>query len=467
MEQATLQHFIENTWDQSIIPSLMEYIRIPNKSPAFDAQWKANGHMDKAMQLIYRWCEQHAARDMQMEIIEVEGRTPLLFIEIPGEINETVLLYGHMDKQPEMLGWEEGLGPWQPVLRSDKLYGRGGADDGYSVFAALTAINALQQQNIAHPRCIIIIEASEESGSTDLPFYIEQLKARIGEPKLVICLDSGCANYQQIWSTTSLRGIINGVLHVNILTEGVHSGYASGIVPSSFRIIRELLDRVEDVNTGKILLPELQVDIPSQRLEQVQQTAKIVGEGVKRSQPFVEGAQAMSDDIPELLLNRTWRATLSVIGADGLPACADAGNVLRPYTHVKLSFRVPPSCDVTRAAQAIKQTLERDPPYGAKVQFDLEDCGSGWDAPVLAAWLASAVEDASQRYYGKPAMYMGEGGSIPFMGMLGKMFPQAQFFITGVLGPKSNAHGPNEFLHIPMGKKLTCCVAEVLAKVTG
>ena len=461
MNSQQLKKFVDRTWDESILSRLEEYIRIPNKSPAFDPDWQQHGYMQQAMALIEEWCAEHAALEMKMEVVELAGRTPLLFIEIPGQSDETVLLYGHMDKQPEMVGWEEGLAPWKPVRRGDKLYGRGGADDGYAVFAALTAINALQQQSIAHGRCVIIIEACEESGSYDLPFYIDALKERIGSPSLIVCLDSGCANYKQLWVTTNLRGMFTADLTVEILREGIHSGYGSGIVPSSFRIARQLLSRIEDEQSGQ-LLDELYVDIPEQRQQQVRQVAEMLDGKLPRAYPFVEGATPVTDDTYELLLNRAWRPTLSIIGIDGIPALQDAGNVLRPKTTLKLSFRLAPTCHAEHAAQLVKRTLETDPPYGAKVTVNIDNAESGWNAPIEKAWLTDALEEASHTYFEKSARYIGEGGSIPFMGMLGEKFPQAQFFITGVLGPKSNAHGPNEFLHIPMAKKLTCCVAHVL-----
>lgn len=464
MNTKQLKQYVEKTWDDSIIPALVEYIKIPNKSPIFDAKWKANGYMDQAMQLLYNWCEQHAVKDMQMEIVQLPGLTPLLFIDIPGQIDDTVLLYGHMDKQPEMVGWEPDLGPWKPVLRGDKLYGRGGADDGYSTFASLTAVKALQEQGIPHARCVIIIEGSEESGSEDLPEYIEHLQDRIGKPSLVVCLDSGASNYKQLWVTTNLRGLIGGELTVKILTEGVHSGYASGIVPSVFRIVRQLLSRIEDEATGEMLLPELKATIPQQRIEQARVTAQVVGEGIVRAQPFVTGAKPMGDDITDLILNRSWRAALAITGIEGIPALENAGSVLLPSISVMLSLRLPPTCDSEAAVQAVKKALEADPPYNAHVEFQTHKEGAGWNAPDLAPWLENALAEASEAYFAAPAMYLGEGGSIPFMGMLGRKFPEAQFFITGVLGPKSNAHGPNEFLHIPMGKNLTCCVAHVLAK---
>lgn len=465
MNKQQIQNFTNALWDDSIVPELIEYIKIPCKSPMFDPDWQQHGYLDAAMQQFVQWAQNNAPKDMQLELVQLPKRTPLLFIEIPGQIDETILLYGHMDKQPEMTGWDDDLGPWKPVLRDDKLYGRGGADDGYALFASLTAILALQQQNIPHARCVIIIEASEESGSTDLPFYIDHLADRIGQPNLVICLDSGAGDYDRMWSTTSLRGVMVGDLTVQIMTEGMHSGAASGVVPDSFRICRELLSRIEDENTGEIKLTECKTEIPKQRVEQAKLAAKILGDKVHASFPFVDNnVKSVGANPEQNLLLRSWHPTLVVTGVDGAPKVENAGNVLRPYTQLRLSFRFPPTCDPKRAAKVIKQTLEQDPPYNAKVKFEIQGgAEAGWNAPEVADWLHQAANTASQNFFGAETVYFGEGGSIPFMGMLGEKFPQAQFLITGVLGPKSNAHGPNEFLHIPMGKKLTCCVADVIA----
>ena len=461
MDNAVATELIESTWDRSITPSLIDYIRIPNKSPAFDPDWKKNGYMDEAVTLISDWCRANAIDDMALEVIQLEGRTPLIYIDVPGVGEDCVVLYGHLDKQPEMVGWHEGLGPWSPVLDGDRLYGRGGADDGYSAFASLTAIRAVRAAGGQHARCVVIIEACEESGSFDLPHYIDYLQDRIGTPSLVICLDSGCGNYDQLWCTTSLRGIVAGNLEVRVLDEGVHSGDASGIVPSSFRILRQLLDRIDDSTTGTILLDALQVAIPSQRLRQAEVVAQVLGEAVHDKFPW-RGDMRPAATGTEAVLNRSWRPALSVIGMEGLPALQDAGNVLRPMTTIKLSLRIPPMVDAEVASQALKSALEHDPPSGADVRFVAEKGAAGWNAPPLEAWLEEACESASNTHFGKGAVWMGEGGTIPFMGMLGEKFPQAEFMVTGVLGPASNAHGPNEFLHIPCAKRLTACVAQVL-----
>ncbi|MBL8271119.1 M20 family metallopeptidase [Steroidobacter sp.] len=469
MNTEQLLRFVGNVWDQSIVPTLCEYIRIPNKSAHFDTEWEKHGHMDAAAELLRQWCEANALPGMKLEIVRLPGRTPLLYIDVPAtgdkaqSSNECVLMYGHMDKQPEFTGWAEGLGPWTPVIRNGRLYGRGGADDGYAVFGSLLALKALAEQKIPHTRCVILIEGSEESGSPDLPAYIDALADRIGEPSLVVCLDAECGNYDQFWCTTSLRGNLTGTLRVDVLREGVHSGMASGIAASSLRVARTVLERIEDSTTGRIKLDELHTKIPEDRVVQAKAAADTLGSEVYRKVPFVEGMQPMDKDPAELLLNSTWRPTLSVTGVDGIPSLPNAGNVLRPYTAFKLSFRIPPQVDPERASRAIKETLERDPPYGAKVSFDVDPGAEGWNAPSTAPWLAAAMSAASKNFFGKDAMYMGIGGTIPFMGMLSAKFPKTQFLVTGVLGPQSNAHGPNEFLDIETGKKVTACVAQVVA----
>ena len=464
MDSKQARTLVERVWDDTIVPTLVEYIRIPNKSPHFDSAWAEHGYMDSAVDLIAGWCRGRPIEGLTVEVVRLEGRTPLIYMEVPGASDATVLLYGHLDKQPEMVGWREGLGPWQPVLDGDRLYGRGGADDGYAAFASLTAIEALQAQNVPHARCVIVIEACEESGSYDLPHYIDHLAERIGTPELVICLDSGAGNYDQLWLTTSLRGFAMGNLRVETVTEGVHSGDASGIVPSSFRVARQLLSRIEDQETGVIHPQAFQVEIPAERREQARRAAEVLGTQVYEKFPFVEGARPMGDDPAQLIVNRTWTAALSVTGAAGLPALADAGNVLRPQTTLKLSLRLPPTCEPKKALRALENILVTDAPYDVRVAFEETECAPGWNAPPLAPWLEEAVDEASRTYFGKGCVLMGEGGTIPFMGMLSDKFPEAQFVITGVLGPASNAHGPNEFLHIPMGKRLTCCMAHVLAR---
>lgn len=464
MDAGTVTDYTNGVWE-GIVPVLHDYIAIPNVSLDFDPEWREHGFMAEAVDLIAGWCRDRPIPGMTLDVMELPGRTPMIVIEIPpangGAAGDTVLLYGHLDKQPEMEGWREGLGPWTPVLDGDRLYGRGGADDGYAAFASLTAIEAVHAAGGAHTRCVVLIEASEESGSPDLPAYIDALADTIGTPSLVVCLDSGCIDYDRMWVTTSLRGMVMGRLTVDIVTEGLHSGDASGMVPSSFRIARQLLDRVERADTGELLLPELIVDIPQGRLDEAAATAAEIG-AIADHYPFVDGAGPTTDDPAEQLLARTWRGTLSVVGADGFPPAARAGNVLRPSTTLKLSFRLPPTADPAAALEAITTALESDAPYGARVRFHDTDAAPGWNAPATAPWLETALDAASTASFGSGARSFGEGGSIPFMGMLGEKFPDAQFVITGVLGPDANAHGPNEYLHVPTARKLTMSVAHLL-----
>ncbi|HVQ73944.1 MAG TPA: M20/M25/M40 family metallo-hydrolase [Candidatus Binatia bacterium] len=459
--EETLQ-FVKRRWEEDVLPALSQYIEIPAKSPAFDPEWSAHGHIDRAVALVEAWSRRRPIEGLNLETFRLPGRTPVILAEVPGTAPETVLLYGHVDKQPEMTGWAEGLGPWTAVRRGDRLYGRGAQDDGYAVFCALTAIEAVQRAGAPHARCVVLIEASEESGSSDLPAYIDALATRIGEPDLVICLDSGCGNYEQLWGTTSLRGLINGVLTVEVLSEGVHSGAASGIVPSSFRIARQLLSRLENEHTGEIAR-DFHVEVPPARVSEARAVSQLMGGEITTRYPLVPGMRTVSDDPTGLLLANTWAPALAITGAGGLPRPEDGGNVLRPFTSLKLSLRLPPTLDAEEAIRRLRALLESDPPYGARVRFAADGASPGWNAPASEPWLLDAIQDASRRHFGQPAMFTGIGGSIPFMAMLGERFPRAQFFITGTGGPGSNAHGPNEFLHVPFAERLTACVADLIA----
>ena len=463
MDLETAVATVDRIWEESALPTLIDYIRIPAKSPAYDAQWAEHGHVAEAVELVASWCR---SRDVgTVEVHELPGRTPVVLVDVPalgdGDPDETVLLYGHLDKQPELTGWRDGLGPWTPVLEGDRLYGRGGADDGYSAFAALSALEAVREAGGSHARCLVLIEASEESGSPDLPAHVEALGDRLGDVDLVVCLDSFAGDYDTMWVTTSLRGLVGLDVRVQVLEEGVHSGVAGGIVPSSFRVLRQLLDRVEDSETGDLLLPELHVDIPEERRREAE-AAVAAGLDPLAGLPFADGTQPEGDDPVELLLASTWQPTMAVVGIEGAPPLDDAGNVLRAQTSVKLSFRLPPTADAHAAADALRAALTTDPPYGATVDLGGDEAASGWAARPTAPWLADALATSSTATFGAPALYTGVGGAIPFINMLGERFPEAQFVVTGVLGPGSNAHGPNEFLHVPTARRLSACVAHAL-----
>jgi acetylornithine deacetylase/succinyl-diaminopimelate desuccinylase-like protein len=463
MNTSQLQQTIAKHWAGSIIEHLQRFIRIPNKSPHFDPEWEAHGHMERAVSLVADWCRAQPIAGLRVEVHRLAGLTPVLLVDIPGELPGTILFYGHLDKQPEFTGWLAGLSPWEPVLREGRLYGRGGADDGYAAFASLAAIAALCEQRIRLPRCVLLIEASEESGSIHLPAHLAALGDALGTPDLVVCLDAECGNYEQLWCTTSLRGNLVGRLHVRVLTEGVHSGLATGIAPVPFRIIEQLLARIENPVSGELLLDELYAPLPRDRREQITAAAGVLGGQVAAKIPFAPGVEPLSDDPAELLINNTWRASLAVTGAEGLPSLPAAGNVLLPEISLKLSVRLPPTCDAARAAAALRAALEAAPPYGAQVRFECAPATSGWNAPVFAPWLEQSMQRASREVFGRDAIHIGAGGTIPFMAMLGERFPRTQFLVTGVLGPQSNAHGPNEFLHLAYAQQLTACVALVLA----
>ena len=470
-EAAALAAFCDAAWDTRIVPALTDYIAIPAKSPMFDTDWSKNGHVERVVRDAAGWVESRKLPGLKLEVVRLEGRTPVIFFELPASgsaSTDTVLLYGHLDKQPEFNGWRKDLGPWTPKYENGLLYGRGGADDGYAIYAAITALEALKAQDMPHPRCVGVIETCEESGSYDLPAYIDALKPRLGQVGLVVCLDSGAGNYDQLWLTTSLRGMASGVLQVQVLDEGIHSGDASGVVPSSFRILRHVLDRLEDSASGELLPRHFHCEIPVQRIEQAQAAAAVLKDEVYKRFPWACGADGgpvlpTTTDPVQVLLRRTWKPTLSVTGVDGFPPLSSAGNVLRPHTAFKLSLRLPPLVDAAAATQRLKALLEDHAPYNAKVTFHPDSSATGWNAPALSPWLERVLNDASQAHYGAPLGYIGQGGTIPLMSMLQAGFPAAQMMVCGVLGPKSNAHGPNEFLHVPYGKKLTAAVAQVVA----
>ena len=452
----------EKFWEEQIVESLSEYIRIPNKSPMFDPNWKSNGYMDEAIAHVTRWVESQQVPGLNLALHELPGRTPTLLLEYPGDINETVLIYGHIDKQPEFSGWYEDLEPWLPVRKKDKLYGRGGADDGYAIYSAISALKSLIAQQAEIPRVVILIEASEESGSPDLPVYMEQLSEDIGTPGLVIALDSTCGNYDQLWITTSLRGMLIGELKVQVLEQGAHSGAAGGIVGSSFRLLRQLISRVEDENTGEILPSFLNEQIPYVRRREAEKAGEVLGDELKTMYTYAGESGPISEDATELILNNTWLASMEVTGMDGIPDLANAGNVLRPHTTAKIALRLPPTTDAMQAKDELTKLLTENSPYKTAVSFELETPNPGWHAPETTPDLEQSLQSASQAYFDAPAIAMGCGGSIPFMEFLANKLPQAQFVVTGVLGPHSNAHGPNEFLHIPTAKKVTACVANLV-----
>jgi acetylornithine deacetylase/succinyl-diaminopimelate desuccinylase-like protein len=480
LDPSALQAHVDSAWAQRIVPELVRYIEVPAKSPMFDPDWAAHGLLERVLQSAADWVRAQPVEGLTLEIVRLNDangvpRTPVLFFEVPASAGkdgtpapasgQTVLMYGHLDKQPEFTGWRSDLGPWTPKIDDGKLYGRGGADDGYAVYASIAAIQALKAQGVAHPRIVGLIETCEESGSADLLPYVDALRPRLGDVGLVICLDSGAGNYDQLWLTTSLRGMASGVLKVEVLTEGIHSGDASGLVPSSFRIMRQVLDRLEDSATGRLLPASFHCEVPVERLAQARATAAVLGEELYKRFPWAHHDCGGSTGAVEALLNRTWRPTLSVTGADGFPEIGSAGNVLRPYTAFKLSLRLPPLVDAAQAVDQLKTLLEDNAPYQARVTFEGKSSATGWNAPATTPWFEDALQSASQAHFGAACGTIGQGGTIPLMNMLSQGFPSAQMMVCGVLGPKSNAHGPNEFLHLDYARRLTASVAQVMARM--
>jgi acetylornithine deacetylase/succinyl-diaminopimelate desuccinylase-like protein len=466
VEQTTVRETVSRLWETEVVASLSGLVRIPALSQAFDADWAANGHLTAAVEHVRGWIAERQLPGATLDVVRLEGRSPVLLVDVPAspgaEDRGTVLLYGHLDKQPPVGGWADGLGPWKPVVRGEKLYGRGSADDGYAAYAATTALEAVHAAGGRHARSVILLETGEESGSPDLPAYLEYVAPRLGEVSLVICLDSGGNDYERLWLTTSLRGLAQVHVTVRVLQSAQHSGLASGIVPSSFRVVRQLLDRIEDAETGEIKLAELNVRIPENRLAEARATAEVAPGAMKQAFPLVHGMRPVSDDEVELMLNNSWRPTLSVIGAAGFPEPANAGNVLRDSTTLALSFRLPPTADSAAALKAVEKALTTDVPYGAQVELAGVEHAGGWNAPDAAPWLSAVLEQVSTEVFGAPWRSVGLGGSIPFMGLLAEKYPQAQFLVTGALGPDSNAHVPDEWLHLGQARRITETVAHTL-----
>ena len=457
---------VAGAWADQVLPSLSGLIEIPALSPAFDASWAAHGQLRAAVGHVRDWIESRDLPGTQCEVIELAGRSPVLLVEVPATPQAagqgTVLLYGHLDKQPPVGGWSQGLGPWQPVVRDGRLYGRGAVDDGYSGYAAVTALEAVAAAGGEHARAVVLLETGEESGSPDLPAYLEHLGGRLGDVTLVVCLDAGGGDYQRLWLTSSLRGIVQATVTVQVLQSPQHSGLASGIVPSSFRIMRQLLDRVEDSATGEIKLGAMAVAIPDAARLAARAAAAARPGALKGLYPLVEGMRPASEDEVELILNNAWRPTLSVLGAAGLPEPAIAGNVLRSSTTLALSFRLPPLADAEAALAELEQVLTTDVPYGARVELSGLAAENGWCAPAAAPWLDAALAQVGQSVFGRPAASIGIGGSVPFMGLLGRLYPQAQFVVTGALGADSNMHVPDEWLNIEFAIQVTEAVAHIL-----
>ncbi len=456
-------------WEETGLPALRATVPIKALSPKFDPNWATTGEIDRMVEFLKTWVDDQYYPRLTAEIIRIPGLTPLLYVDIAGDAPGTVVFYGHGDRQPEFKGWRPGLDPWKAVDERDRLYGRGTADDGYALFAAMGALTILNTQYWSLPRCIILIEMSEESGSPHLTAHLEALKERIGKPDMVACLDAGCGDYKRAWVATSLRGTISFKLGVRVLAQGVHSGEAGGIVPDSMRIMRALLNRLEDAETGRIHLSSANVVIPSDRLRESYAAGNLLGaEALHKLFPLAGATRLMKDEPDLLLVSNAWEPSLTVIGIeDGVPEKdrQSPGNTLRSETIFHCSLRIPPTADPEAVIRELRALLTAPGqiPYNADVTLTINGGYAGWNSKPHASWLEQAIHHGSQAFFGNPPGLMGVGGSIPFVEIFRRMFPDAESIITGILGPESNAHGPNEFAHKPMLKMLTAWLAEILA----
>ena len=468
LDLGSLMDRSDEIWEQSILPSLSEFIEIKALSPLFEPDWANLGELDATIELFCKWLDDQGISGMSYETHRIDDLSPVLLVTIEGTGPGEVIFYSHLDKQPSKSElWSEGLHPLRAVRRDPWLYGRGSVDDGYGGYLCATSIRLLQEAGAPHPRCTLIIETCEESGSFDLPPYLEALSGQLGDPDMVVVMDSGGPDYEHVWMTEALRGLVSGTLSVKVSHEGIHSGNSGGSIPSSFRILRVLLDRVEDSATGRVLIPEMHVEIPREIREKAVALREIVGNSIWEQFPTVDSLRQASDTTEDMIIAMNWAPTLSIIGADGMPSVQVAGNVLRTNTDLKLSFRIPPGVDSDIAIACAKKALEEDPPYGAEVTFTPDSCADGFHAPPLAGSVSDAIHDASMELTGLPPLAIWTGGTIPFMAMMQGKYPEAMFLCTGSSGPGNNAHGPDEKLHIPSSKRLTVTLSATISAICG
>ncbi len=456
----------EKIWEDSILPSLSEFIEIHALSPMFEPNWDEKGELQATIELFTAWLEAQGIEGMSHVTHRIGDHSPVLLVTIEGTGPGEVLFYSHLDKQPSRPElWSEGLHPLKAVRREPFLFGRGAVDDGYGGYLCVTAIRLLQEAGIPHPKATFLIETCEESGSFDLPPYLDALTDDLGSPDLIVVLDSGGPTYDHIWVTEALRGLVAGTLSVRVSHEGVHSGMSGGAIPSSFRIQRMLLDRVEDSSTGRILIPEMHVDISDKIRAEAEALGNILGDALWKSLPVVDSLEPQTRGADQILLDINWRPAMGVIGADGMPPVQTAGNVLRTNTDLKLSFRIPPGVKAPEVQAIVKQTLEANPPYGAEVTYHATEPADGFHAPPLHEGVSAALDGACKHLTGFPPMTTWIGGTIPFMAMIQNKFPEASFICTGSAGPGNNAHGPDEKLHIPHSKRLNVALAAAIASI--
>ena len=467
-----MEKWLSDKVKSTLIPVISDFIEIPNQSREFDEEWATNGLQERACKFAMDFADKQELKGFSMELVEEKDKPPVILgiVEpfagsgtMTENLSKTILMYGHIDKQPPLNGqWSEGLGPFTPVIKNGRLYGRGGADDGYAWFSCVMLAKALQVQNFPHNRLVFFFECDEESGSRDLMYYMNKLKTKIGSPSLIFCLDSGTIDYDHFCLTTTLRGYINFTLRVDVMTQGVHSGSSSGVIPSSYRILRKILDDFEDANTGNLPL-EFYPDIPGEKYKQSYELIEALGGEIDYMFPKVEGLEQVGKTGFQNYMNRIWKPQLSVTGIDGLPSCSTAGNVLLPYTKITCSIRLAPSTDGSKIKEFVEDYFSKvDVPYNAKFSCDINSFGTGFECPAYSESLLKSLTRVGEETFKKPVLFYGEGGSIPFLNDIKSVFPEAQFIVTGVLGPEANAHGPDEMLELTYLEKLVIAMAKVL-----
>ncbi len=460
-----MKTYIHDAWKGDTLEALSRFISIPAKSKDFDDQWQEHGFLHRSLEEGKSWAQKHFPSGT-FEIIQLPGIPPVLFFDIPatgGHTGKPVLFYGHFDKQPETSGWDEGLGPWTPVVKNGRLYGRGAVDDGYCFYSTLTAVKALEVSGKSHPRICGLFETDEESGSTDLAQYINMLKDRVGSPAFICILDLFATDFSRVWITQSLRGIVGLIVKVSVLSAPSHSGVASGIVPSSFRIMRALLDRLEDSRTGEVLIKSMHSPIPGYILDMAKD---ISAEYDPRTGfKYHAGTQSAQPDAYTALIAGTWKPTLSVLGADGLPPTATASGLVRSSTSLKLSFRIPPGVNARAALDDTIRALTTDVPYNATVEISQASASEGFCAPEWPQWLRQSSEKITRNLFGTSVGSVLCGASIGTLPAFQAAFPGAPFINTGALGPDSGAHAANEWLDLAYVEKLTEWVAEVVGSI--
>lgn len=460
-----LKQFVESEFTNNALPSFKTFLTIENCTPAYDPDWDKNGLLKSAASHLKAYAlKSSGVQGLNAILSSDEGKTPFLLVTVDSTSGDgkSILLYGHFDKQPPNSGWSQGLGPYLPVEKDGYLYGRGSADDGYAFYAMLTIIKALQNFNIPHPKFVIILEGSEESGSIDLPIYIEEYQQFIGQPDLILALDSGIIDYNRIWLTSSLRGVVSCDLTVKTLTKGVHSGKGSGIAPESFMIIRKLLSKLEDYN-DQSRMKDFEVEIPDSEKTKISKAVEVMGDDWCSKIPILPGMKLLGDTPTDRLINWTWKPALTVAGARGIPNVKDAGNVLRPYTTLYLSIRTPPTFDGILNGKKILEDITNQTPFNSTVLIENYEAFNGSLIKEPSDNLKSQIDNLAKNYISGGMAQIPVGISIPFTTIFSQYFPKSQILVTGCAGVDSNAHGPNERLNLSYTKNFICSFVHIFS----